>query len=329
MADNFISKFAGLFVVLILVLVVAVPVVSTMSTTTEPSVEHEYDNASVLGVSITRGGEYYTAPETPKPLDYSISTDTLTYAYPRALVENDYYIGGGGSIKETYYFYDPATDEWVSATAPDATDFNSAYEDMAELEFVEVVSGTYEINYTIDPALFQANDFGLYIPVMHGTVSGVGTDNDTTITYSAFRCDADGTANVSGDYVSIPSLLFSALADKPYVANGATYYIPNSTCTAYLPFVAPAGTGHPEGTALYNLAFTAEATEGSTTYLWTVDALSPVDCLLDLIIPYDASYTVPGKTVELIPMGDLLVAILILFAVILAVGLLARTNGGF
>ena len=33
-------------------------------------------------------------------------------------------------------------------------------------------------------------------------------------------------------------------------------------------------------------------------------------------------------TVELIPMGDLLVAILILFAVILAVGLLARTNGG-
>lgn len=354
MATDFIPKFAGLFVVLILVLVVAVPVVSTMSTTTETvttETEHEVVN-DIVGYSKTVDMVVHgNSPTAPDP-GY-IGTSNLVEVTPRYLVTvPDIYVGGGGSYGTKIWYFSENDNDWtyIDLTtyqgtyttldfAPDALDIPELY--ALELNVTLVQSVLDEQSRYLWKIWSDATDYDhhtICIPLMHFSYAG-SYENDLSLTETSFRCNVLGensyylSPDDEGDYVAIPFAVFEALyADDKTVSvvGGATYYAPN-TSNALTGYVAPDDTGV---YANYDLTFTA-LNDDATLYSLTNGNMGlsfDVDSYWAVAVPYDASYTVTETetiTVELIPMGDLLVAILILFAVILAVGLLARTNGGF
>jgi len=300
MADNFISKFAGLFVVLILVLVVAVPIVATVSVHSETHIEtaeHEYVNdydqyegKVYLDVYAGNPNYYYSDSGPDVPLNsFSVIATTPEYwtsgpihtaIYVSGMLNGSIYWKTGGSYWDEYYL--------PSAADPSVITFGPDGEDIPALASAGLVATRISTNPTIwELTVSDPDAVTLGIPAMYD-YDGF---NPTYITQKAYRAsvDTDGGITYSpdpdGDYIAMPVSVLVALSqdvEPIYVQGGATIYGPDEfgVMTA---FTAPDTSGiSPE----FDIAWATVNYDGTVyeIYMWDY-----VESPYDLLIPYEFS----------------------------------------
>lgn len=297
MASNLITKFATVFVVLILTLCVCAPIVASMATTTETvTVETEYGANSIDSAVYGTISSYKVS----LGLDYDIARVDATYPYAvnpdgtwvrysaHTLTNMAVYLNDKSSFRTTSDLstYDTVTLGTDITTYPATKTVNgwtftltrnAENNQIIEVNTTATSDGNaayilvpYDVTYSVPTILTYGNNS------IHDLIlsDSIGTMSGTTFTPSA-----------GGDYLSIPVRILTDNQSTYYVKNGATYYAPD-TNGDLAAFVAPSTTG-------VNSALTLTFTSSQTyTDVYELTGSSTDGDLANVIIPVNVYQTV-------------------------------------
>ena len=298
MASNLITKFATVFVVLILTLCVCAPVVSSIATTTETvTVETEYgantiDSAVYGSISSYKVGveaEYDTvrcANTSPYSED---PTGSLVRYSARTLTNMTAYIGDNKSFITTSNlstFVDMTLGTDITTYPATVTvngwgfTFTRNADNNSIIEVTTTVTNDgalayiylpYDVTYNAPTVLTYGTNS------IHNLVltDSVGTVSGTPIVF---------TPTAGGDYLSIPLHILTDNQSTYYVKSGDTYYAPGLN-GEYVGFVAPSTSGV---NSAITLTFTASQTY---TGVYELTGSSTDTDLTDIIIPLNVTQT--------------------------------------
>ncbi len=289
MASNSITKFATVFVVLVLTLCVCAPVVASVATTTETvTTEMEY------GANTIDSAEYGTISSYKVGLGLDFDINRVSATFPYAVDSDGTYVRYSAHTltKMTAYLNDSATfivtsDLSIYTSYQLGSDISTYPATVTVNGWTFTLTRSADNNQIIEVNTTTTNDGSTaYILVPYDvtySVPSVLTYGDNSI-HSLVLTDSIGTMSGTtftpspgGDYLAIPVRVLTDNQSTYYVKNGDTYYAPDTNGDLSA-FVAPSTTG-------VNSALTLTFTSSQTyTDVYELTGSSTDSDLQDVVI---------------------------------------------